>query len=273
MLSLIYFAVYTAVAILSLVFPSAAGWWCAAACVLTVGMLYMKIVVPFGFVKRIKEDEIHFYNLCDILDLPYGTAYFISGVFIAAVFAPFIMPPLVTVWVYYIATVAVNYVFPAVRSALWRIRLYMNLRGRGCRVSVSLYELIFSGRDGIQYITVESPKETYKIGILGGSGQMRYIIDGGKITSQRVNPMLREGILEFERVDSKVVNLWTRLFAGRQSTCELHIEEDGDFLMLHPNAFIQTGAKILEIGDPVCNMHLVDITDGAKYISTGVFEH
>ncbi len=126
--------------------------------------------------------------------------------------------------------------------------------------------MLTSGVDTIYYFTVTTHVKTYKVGVLGGIGEMRYMFDGGKVTRQRVNPILREYVIELETTETPI---WKNVFIGIGHTYVQPTEADAELLIIPDNVFIMENGKLLSLGDRVLgSMNIVDIMRASKYIST-----
>ncbi len=266
MISLLYVLCYTAVVILSRIYPDDVGWYLVLAFALTVLPYIFFVMLPYNYVYSIKRDDIHHINISDVTDLPYGAGIVYTLTFAAMIFVPMFIPAEVSVLLLYVGTVAVLFVCPVIGHIISRARLCRKLKKRGFSTVSGACGLIFKGMRNVYFLNVRSADCEYKIGILGGVGQMKYEIDGDMITSTRVNSVLREYILELERVDSGIINSLAKLYLGKPRTEKLNTAENGEYLLIGRNAFIISNGGFVSRGSDICGMHVVDMSTGEKYI-------
>ncbi len=266
MISLLYFICYTIVMILSIVYEKDIGWYLAAAYLLTLIPYIINVMMPFKLVYSIKEDDISFINISDVTDLPYGSKFLFALTLATIIFVPVFIPASVSIWLFYIGTVTVTYVYPAVKHMFLRVKLYCGLKKRGFTVLSGAKDLIFKGTHNVHYVKVKSQDREYKIGILGGIGKMKYELDGGNIKSTRVNSVLREYVLELEGTDSETIRGMAKHYLGKSRTEKLNTTEGALYLLLQQGSFIVLNGKFISRGTELRGMRLVDMTSGTKYI-------
>ncbi len=135
MAGLIYFIVYTVVAVVPWFLQSGRGWFYAAAFILSAALMYIKVAMAYRFYHYSAVDEIHYYNFGDILDLPefhmksvdvISAIGSISGIASMILFG--FRYSLAAITVLYVTTVTMNYVYPILRFAVRRVWLYASLR-------------------------------------------------------------------------------------------------------------------------------------------------
>lgn len=273
MSGLICFIVYTAIAAASVFVPAGRGWFFFAALFMSMTLMVVKVWGAYRFYRYIKIDDIHHYNLGDILDLPEFhvktvdvLTYIFFPVFFVSLFLYSSGHSLAAILTICFAASAVNFIYPIIRFAVRRASLYISLRKKGCSLSVGFFRMLTSGVNTILYFTVTSPVKTYRVGLLGAIGETRYMFEGGRITRQRVNPILREYSLEVERTETP---FWQHVYLGAKHTYPLTTDDGAELLIIPDNVFVMENGRLLSIGDRVLgSMNITDIMRAPNYIST-----
>ena len=268
--SLLFFIFFTISTQLYRVFPSFITVWRNAALVTFISCCLVNIkLTP----SRPMYDE---RRTMGNRKLPYaydmtGWVYFsLFAYFIAFMGELIIKPahPVKFMWAVYAITLIFNYVVPTVIYLRWRIRFYLDVRDKadehGWSLSANIFEFIFSGRRNVHNITVETQSGTQTIGILGGVGAMEYAIEDGKIRKKRTGPFDKQyALIDYGGWEKKEMHRWYRI-KGRGIPLPEHTGKT--YLMIQPNAFVISNNFLVDIGEEVEGMCLLNMETGMKVV-------
>ena len=268
MKSVLFFIGFTATALLYRIFPSYTTIFFSmmGVTVISAGVLSAKLTPV-----RSKYDPLmtgHGGTSYDMHEILCLVPIILETAFLAAaIFVP--ISPDIFVWTVYAVTIIINYVIPAVIYLCRRIRFYSDVREKaeshGWRLTGNFFEFIFSGRNNIHNITVETPGGMQTIGILGGVGAMRYVIEDGTVDARRVMPLAKKyAFHDYGGEEKTKVQLWG--YGLKTKKRPLPESSGRAYLMLQPNAFVVSNGLLVDVGEEVEGMRLLDMETGMKIV-------
>ena len=266
----IYCIIYSLLVLVSFIYPSD-GFGLVMVCVIFTIFLYIfNMAVPSLYNPPFRPTP---FAVRALFSFRGGTEKLIvSFVFLAALIPARISSWTVVLWIGYFAAIAFSYIVPLFKYIYRRACLFSDLqrtsKEKGCRVSVKFRDLLLLGKRNIFYFTARTDEHIYTFGILGAVGRMRYIIADETITSQNVNAILNEKIIEAERDDFKFIKACLKLINGRKYTFPMQKADacDDIYLIVPPNAFIEHNGAVAKHGQSLGNLHLTDIEHAAEFI-------
>ena len=200
-----------------------------------------------------------------------GIIYLVSFLHFLAFLAEVMFEPISRecfIWMMYTITVIMIYVVPAVIYFRWRIKFYLDVRkkseAQGWTLRANICEFIFTGRRNVHNITVVTSSGSQTIGILGGVGAMEYAIEGGTIKAKRVEPFDKKyAFLDYGGAEKKELHRWYRI---KKRGIPLPESVGKAYLMIQPNAFVTSENFLVDVGEEVEGMRLLDMETGMKIV-------
>ncbi len=252
MLSFLFFALHTAIMVLSYIFPDLIG----------IFLLISAVMVSYVWFRR---ESLFLYN-----------ARFYRGLFILPIIALAVISiqskiGFFALWLLYATVILINYVIPILKFLILRLRLYSHIKKliktKGYRSSVNLFKTIFFGSHTPYNIVVETPEKIVNVGVLGSVSASRYIFGQSTIVSQKFGNGKRymmEYISEIEKFEEDMEYIFPKLgpsFLGNKYRSYLPetADTDNSILLLHPNCFIQNEEKIVGVGEKIWKYRIVSL--------------
>ncbi len=183
----------------------------------------------------------------------------------AAIFVPYIVIPTV-----YFLTVFLIYVIPTAVYLMRRISFYRDVKDKvrenDWRMYGNIFDFIFTGRGNVHNVIIETQNGKFSLGILGGIGAMRYVIENGEINARRVLPMEKKyAFLDYGGDKKEKVQLFG--FGTKKRMKPLpKTSEDRAYLMLQSNAFIVSNGFLVDIGEEVEGMRVLNMETGMNIV-------
>lgn len=269
--SLLFFIFFTLTALLYRIIPShiSEGLNLILIAVISLFLIITKIATKSG--RRRMGGESPFANI-------NGSDCFMFIIYISVCFGELavyfievnveLIPFEKLMWTVYVITLIVNYVLPAAIYLRFRIRFYLDVREKvenhGWKMSADIREFIFSGRRNVHNITIETQSGAQTIGILGSVSAMEYVIEDGMIKAKRMLPFEKYDVtLDYGGANKKKLPFWYKIKGGGLPLPE-HIGRM--YLMIQPNVFVVSDDYLVDIGEEVEGMRLLDMETGMRVI-------
>ncbi|MBE6561967.1 MAG: hypothetical protein E7662_12670 [Ruminococcaceae bacterium] len=247
----LFFAMYTFVVVLSLIFPAYLSVLLGVSIVLTCGAYLLHVYAPMFFSG---------------FSMWVGPGLFLIPVPIMIIAAILVPQKNVILWVYYAVTVFFGVIIPLGRYLHIRLSLYRLLRKSG---KCSLYSCLFAGRKTPLYVSLDTKEGKCTIGILGNPWAMRYFVTKDSITAQRIRALAADILPEIEKKeDSALVRSLLLPLMGRKRNASFACAEGSGeaYLLVHPGCVVYNEEKPAETGDCVGGYHIASL----KYIRNTV---
>lgn len=253
MYSIIALFIYTALVVLSYVFPDLTRLFLMAS---VVAVFYTHFRRRIFFLYR-----AGFYRSL-VLILPL---LFLCIVSINSSIGHLVL------WVLYIFVLVFEYIIPTGKYLAVRLRLYTHIKRlikkRGYTSDISIFKVLFAGHRTPYHILVKAPQKSITVGVLGAVSSSRYIFGRSTVISQKFGngkAYMIEDIREIEKFEEDTEALFPRIgpsFLGRKHQKELpEIKEcDKVILLIHPNSYVEENERILGLGETVGEYLLVSI--------------